>query len=123
MELAGKRIVLGVTGGIAAYKAAELVRLLVKEGASVQVVMSEAATHFVTPVTFQALSGQPVFTDQWDPRVANNMAHIDLSRPPTCCWSLPRRPTFSPSWPTAWPTTCSPPWCWRATAPCWWRRR
>jgi phosphopantothenoylcysteine decarboxylase/phosphopantothenate--cysteine ligase len=80
MELAGKRIVLGVTGGIAAYKAAELVRLLVKEGASVQVVMSAAATHFVTPVTFQALSGQPVFTDQWDPRVANNMAHIDLSR-------------------------------------------
>ncbi|EXI82505.1 MAG: DNA/pantothenate metabolism flavoprotein [Candidatus Accumulibacter appositus] len=80
MELAGKRIVLGVTGGIAAYKAAELVRLLVKEGAGVQVVMSAAATHFVTPVTFQALSGQPVFTDQWDPRVANNMAHIDLSR-------------------------------------------
>jgi len=80
MELHGKRIVLGVTGGIAAYKAAELVRLLIKQGASVQVAMSEAATHFVTPVTFQALSGQPVFTDQWDPRVANNMAHIDLSR-------------------------------------------
>ncbi len=80
MELARKRIVLGVSGGIAAYKAAELVRLLVKEGASVQVVMSDAATHFVTPVTFQALSGQPVFTDQWDARVANNMAHIDLSR-------------------------------------------
>jgi phosphopantothenoylcysteine decarboxylase/phosphopantothenate--cysteine ligase len=80
MELAGKRIVLGVTGGIAAYKAAELLRLLIKEGASVQVVMSEAATHFVTAVTFQALSGQPVFTDQWDARVANNMAHIDLSR-------------------------------------------
>jgi phosphopantothenoylcysteine decarboxylase/phosphopantothenate--cysteine ligase len=80
MELAGKRIVLGVTGGIAAYKAAELVRLLIKEGASVHVVMSEAATHFVTSVTFQALSGKLVFTDQWDPRVANNMAHIDLSR-------------------------------------------
>ncbi|EXI66058.1 MAG: DNA/pantothenate metabolism flavoprotein [Candidatus Accumulibacter adjunctus] len=80
MELAGKRILLGVTGGIAAYKAAELLRLLGREGASVQVVMSEAATRFVTPVTFQALSGQPVFCDQWDPRVANNMAHIDLSR-------------------------------------------
>jgi phosphopantothenoylcysteine decarboxylase/phosphopantothenate--cysteine ligase len=80
MELAGKHIVLGVTGGIAAYKAAELVRLLVREGATVQVVMTEAATRFVTPVTFQALSGRPVFTDQWDPRVANNMAHIDLSR-------------------------------------------
>jgi phosphopantothenoylcysteine decarboxylase / phosphopantothenate---cysteine ligase len=80
MELSGKRIALGVTGGIAAYKAAELVRLLIKQGASVQVTMTEAATHFVTPVTFQALSGQAVFSDQWDPRVANNMAHIDLSR-------------------------------------------
>src|ERR1035437_2093130 len=80
MELTGKRIVLGVTGGIAAYKTAELVRLLVKQGAAVQVAMTEAATHFITPVTFQALSGNPVFTDQWDPRVANNMAHIDLSR-------------------------------------------
>lgn len=80
MELKGKRITLGVTGGIAAYKAAELVRLLVKQDAIVQVVMTEAATHFVTPVTFQALSGKPVFTDQWDSRIANNMAHIDLTR-------------------------------------------
>jgi phosphopantothenoylcysteine decarboxylase/phosphopantothenate--cysteine ligase len=80
MELQGKHLVLCVTGGIAAYKAAELVRLLTKAGASVQVAMSEAATHFVTPVTFQALSGRSVFTDQWDARMANNMAHIDLSR-------------------------------------------
>ena len=80
MELQGKHIVLGVTGGIAAYKAAELVRLLTKAGATVQVVMSDAATRFVTPVTFQALSGRPVYTDQWDGRVDNNMAHIDLSR-------------------------------------------
>ena len=80
MELSGKHILLGVTGGIAAYKAAELVRLLVRQGAGVQVVMSEAATRFVTPVTFQALSGRPVFSDQWDARVGNNMAHIDLSR-------------------------------------------
>ena len=80
MELNDKRIALGITGGIAAYKAAELVRLLIKQGASVQVVMTDAATHFVTPVTFQALSGKPVFCDQWDPRVANNMPHIDLSR-------------------------------------------
>ncbi|MBK7424985.1 MAG: bifunctional phosphopantothenoylcysteine decarboxylase/phosphopantothenate--cysteine ligase CoaBC [Propionivibrio sp.] len=80
MELTGKHIALGVSGGIAAYKAAELVRLLIKQGATVQVAMTEAATHFITPVTFQALSGNPVFTDQWDPRVANNMAHIDLSR-------------------------------------------
>ena len=80
MELQGKRIVLGVTGGIAAYKAAELVRLLGKAGAEVQVAMTDAAGHFVTPVTFQALSGRPVFTDQWDARMPNAMAHIDLSR-------------------------------------------
>ncbi|MBK7356940.1 bifunctional phosphopantothenoylcysteine decarboxylase/phosphopantothenate--cysteine ligase CoaBC [Propionivibrio sp.] len=80
MELTGKRIALGITGGIAAYKSPELVRLLIKEGATVQVVMTEAATRFIAPVTFQALSGKPVFSDQWDSRVANNMAHIDLSR-------------------------------------------
>ena len=80
MELSGKRITLGVTGGIAAYKAAELVRQLVKLGATIRVVMTEAATRFVTPVTFQALSGHPVHCDQWDARVANNMAHIELSR-------------------------------------------
>ncbi|MDE2585797.1 MAG: bifunctional phosphopantothenoylcysteine decarboxylase/phosphopantothenate--cysteine ligase CoaBC, partial [Betaproteobacteria bacterium] len=80
MELSGKKILLGISGGIAAYKAAELTRLLQKQGARVQVAMTEAATHFVGPVTFQALSGQPVFTDQWDARMANNMAHIDLSR-------------------------------------------
>jgi phosphopantothenoylcysteine decarboxylase/phosphopantothenate--cysteine ligase len=80
MELQGKRIVLGVTGGIAAYKTAELVRLLGKQGAEVQVAMTEGATHFVTPTTFQALSGKPVFVDQWDARMPNAMAHIDLSR-------------------------------------------
>ena len=80
MELNGKRIVLGVTGGIAAYKAAELVRLLGKQGADVQVAMTEGATHFVTATTFQALSGKPVYLDQWDARMPNAMAHIDLSR-------------------------------------------
>ena len=80
MELDGKRIVLGVTGGVAAYKAAHLLRLLTGAGARVRVVMTESATRFVTPVTFQALSGQPVYVDQWDPRMPNNMAHIDLSR-------------------------------------------
>lgn len=80
MELKGKRIVLGLTGGVACYKAAELCRALVKQGASVQVVMTEAATHFIGAVTMQALSGQPVYLDQWDARMANNMAHIDLTR-------------------------------------------
>lgn len=80
MELAGKKIVLGLTGGIACYKSAEFVRALIKAGASVQVVMTEAARHFITPVTMQALSGRTVYTDQWDSRIDNNMAHIDLTR-------------------------------------------
>ena len=80
MKLAGKNIVLGLSGGVACYKAAELARGLVKAGASVQVAMTDAACHFITPVTMQALSGKTVFTDQWDPRIANNMAHIDLTR-------------------------------------------
>ena len=80
MTLKGKRILLGLTGGIAAYKAAELTRLLVKAGADVRVAMTEAATRFVTPVTLQALSGQNVWTDLWDARVADNMGHIELSR-------------------------------------------
>lgn len=80
MDLRGKHIVLGLSGGIACYKSAELVRLLTKAGATVQVAMTEAATHFITPVTMQALSGRPVYLSQWDARVDNNMAHIDLSR-------------------------------------------
>ena len=71
-----KRILLGLTGGIAAYKAAELVRLLTQAGAEVRVVMTQAACQFITPVTMQALSGNPVHTDLWDASVPNNMAHI-----------------------------------------------
>ncbi|MEO8525777.1 MAG: flavoprotein, partial [Caldimonas sp.] len=79
MELAGRHIVLGLSGGIACYKAAELVRELVKAGATVQVAMTEAAEHFITAVTLQALSNRPVFTSQWDARDHNNMAHINLT--------------------------------------------
>jgi phosphopantothenoylcysteine decarboxylase/phosphopantothenate--cysteine ligase len=78
--LAGKHIVLGLSGGIAAYKSAELCRALVKAGVTVQVVMTEAAEQFMTAVTMQALSGRTVYTSQWDPREANNMPHINLSR-------------------------------------------
>ena len=84
LELAGKHIVLGLSGGIACYKSAELCRALIKAGATVQVVMTEAAEQFITPVTMQALSGRAVFTSQWDSRQSagedNNMAHINLSR-------------------------------------------
>lgn len=80
MDLAGKKIVLGLTGGIACYKAADFTRALIKAGASVQVVMTEAAMQFITPVTLQALSGKPVYFDQWDARLSSNMPHIDLTR-------------------------------------------
>jgi len=79
-SLQGKHILLTMSGGIAAFKVAELARSLQQEGATVQVIMSEAATQFMTPVTMQALTGHPVFTDQWDARIPNNMAHIELSR-------------------------------------------
>ncbi len=79
-ELAGKHIVLGLSGGIACYKSAELCRAFIKAGATVQVVMTEAAAQFITPVTMQALSGRAVYTSQWDAREANTMAHINLSR-------------------------------------------
>ncbi len=75
-----KHIVLGISGGIAAYKSAELLRLLMKQGHTVQVVMTEAACHFISPTTLQALSGRPVYLDQWDERTPNNMAHINLGR-------------------------------------------
>ena len=80
LDLAGKHVVLGLSGGIACYKSAELVRALVKAGASVQVVMSTAAEQFITAVTMQALSNRTVHTDQWDARAPNNMAHINLTR-------------------------------------------
>jgi len=80
MQLAGKHILLGLSGGVACYKAADFARELIKAGATVQVAMTEAACQFITPVTMQALTGRPVYTSQWDARVAHNMAHIDLSR-------------------------------------------
>jgi len=79
-ELADKRILLGLTGGIAAYKAADLARALIREGADVQVVMTEAACKFVAPLTLQALTGKPVFTSMWNDQVGNGMPHIELSR-------------------------------------------
>ena len=80
LDLAGRHVVLGLSGGIACYKSAELVRELTKAGATVQVVMTEAAEHFITAVTMQALSGRAVVTSQWDAREPNNMAHINLTR-------------------------------------------
>lgn len=80
MTSSKRAIVLGITGGIAAYKAAELVRLLVQQQYNVQVVMTEAACQFITPITMQALSGNPVFINMWDNAIPNGMPHIELSR-------------------------------------------
>ena len=79
-DLQGRHILLGLTGGVACYKSAELCRLLIKAGATVQVMMTEAACQFITPVTMQALSGHPVVLSQWDARTADNMPHIHLGR-------------------------------------------
>lgn len=80
MTSSKRAIVLGITGGIAAYKAAELVRLLVQQQYNVQVVMTEAACQFITPITMQVLSGNPVFINMWDNAIPNGMPHIELSR-------------------------------------------
>ena len=80
VNLGNKRLLLGITGGIAAYKAAELVRELQRGGVDVQVIMTEAACKFVTPLTLQALSGKPVYVELWDDRWPNGMGHIELSR-------------------------------------------
>lgn len=79
-DLANRRLVLGLSGGIACYKSAELTRLLVKAGASVQVAMTDAAAQFITPTTMQALSGRAVLTSQWDAREPNGMPHINATR-------------------------------------------
>jgi len=93
-DLAGKHLVLGLSGGVACYKSAELCRLLIKAGATVQVVMSAAAEQFITPVTMQALSQRTVFGSQWDARVPNNMAHIDLTRQADACLIAPASADF-----------------------------
>ena len=79
-DLAGKHLILGLTGGIACYKAAELARRLIKAGATVQVAMTTGATRFITPLTMQALTGHPVFVDEWTEQDGDGMAHIALSR-------------------------------------------
>jgi phosphopantothenoylcysteine decarboxylase / phosphopantothenate---cysteine ligase len=93
-DLQGKHIVLGLSGGIACYKAAELCRALIKEGATVQVVMTSAAEQFITPVTMQALSTRTVYTSQWDAREDNNMPHINLSREADCILIAPASADF-----------------------------
>ena len=80
MDLSGKKILLGLTGGIACYKSAEFARAMIKEGATVQVVMTDGAKEFITPLTMQALTGHTVYSNQWDDQPDNKMPHIDLTR-------------------------------------------
>ncbi len=80
MDLSGKKILLGLTGGIACYKSAEFARAMIKACASVQVVMTDGAKEFITPLTMQALTGHTVYSNQWDKQIDNNMPHIDLTR-------------------------------------------
>ena len=89
MNLQGKRILLGVTGSIAAYKAVELLRLLTKRGAEVQVVMTEAATKFVTPLTFETLTRQPVLLDMWSLAYSHRIGHIEATQRADLCVVAP----------------------------------
>ena len=118
MQLEGKTILLGIAGGIAAYKSCNIVRLLQKRGARVKVVMSEHATEFVGPLTFRALTNEPVavglFDDPSDP-----IHHISLAQEPDLVVVRPRRPISSQRWQTASPMTLSPLHCLPRRAPSW----
>ncbi len=105
-DLTGKHFILGLTGGIACYKAAELCRAFIREGATVQVVMTEAAEQFITPVTMQALSGRTVYGSQWDAREPNNMPHINLSREADAIVIAHAALISLPAWCKAGPTSC-----------------
>ncbi|MEZ4519031.1 MAG: flavoprotein [Chloroflexota bacterium] len=94
---ADKRIVLGVTGSIACYKSVDLASKLTQAGALVDVVLTEAATRFVAPLTFRSVTGRPVYSDMWD--LDTHVAHVGLGEVPIC-WLLPRQqPTAWQSWP------------------------
>ena len=115
-----KRVLLVVAGGIAAYKALELVRLLRKAGYGVTAVLTEGGAHFVTPLSLQALTETKVYTDLWSLTDESEMGHIQLSRaPPTSWWwRRPARiswPAWRPGGRTTWPPRC----CWPPTSRCW----
>lgn len=107
-SLAGKKILLGISGGIAAYKCAELTRRLVERGATVQVVMTHAAKEFITPLTMQAVSGRPVSDSLLDPAAEASMGHIELAKWADLVLLARRLPISSRAWPQAWAMICSP---------------
>jgi len=113
------KIILGVGGGIAAYKSAELARLLMQEGHAVQAVMTRAAQEFISPLTFAALTGRKTLTDLF--AIESAIEHIAVAQENELMAIAPAPRTWSPGWPMAWRTTFSPPctwpsparWCWR----------
>jgi len=113
-RLVGRRIVLGVSGSIAAYKAVGLLRSLVGEGADVSVVMTEAATRFVSPLTFEVLSGHPVATDLF--AAHEEMLHLTLAEQADLVVIARRPPTRWLGARSAWPMTCWPRWFWPPAA-------
>ena len=115
-DTARKKVLLGRHRRHRAYKAAELVRRLGERGIDVQVVMTEAACGFITPATMQALSGNPVYTDMWDARIRDNMAHIELSRDKDLIVVAPASADFMAKLAPASPTICSRRCASRATA-------
>ncbi len=108
--LKGKKIVLGITGSIAAYKACLILRLLIRQGAEVQVVITDAGKQFITPVTLSALSGKPVVSEFFTANDGTWHSHVDLGIWPTPCLLPPAQPVRWARWFTALPITClSPP--------------
>lgn len=106
MDLKGKCVLLGVTGGIAAYKMANVASALRKLGADVEVIMTQNATQFITPITFETLTGHKCMVDTFDRDFKFEVTHISLAKRPTSSLWLRPRPMSSPRWPTASPTTC-----------------
>ena len=119
MDLQGKCVLLGVTGGIAAYKMANVASALKSWGADVEVIMTENATHFITPLVFETLTGHKCMVDTFDRDFKFEVTHISLAKRQMSFWWHRPRPTSLPKWPTALPMICSPPWCLRPSAPSW----
>ena len=118
-NLQGKCVLLCVSGGIAAYKIPNVASALRRAGAEVHVVMTKNATQFITPLTFESLTNHRCVVDTFDRDFPYDIHHISLATAADLILSPRPRRTSSPNWPTASPTTCSPPWSWRPSAPSW----
>ena len=119
MDLQGKCVLLGVTGGIAAYKMANVASALKKLGADVEVIMTENATHFITPLVFETLTGHKCMVDTFDRDFKFEVTHISLAKKADVVLVAPATANVIAKWPTALPMICSPPWCLRPDAPSW----